>query len=228
VKLPELGPIGSFGLANRRHFMAPVAGFEDVDGPVQVINKYEGGLWTTTLDHSPLDVVAWHGNNTPYKFDLDLFMSINTVSYDHPDPSINTVMTSPSATPGTANMDFVVFAPRWLTAEHSFRPPPFHRNVMSEFMGLIHGVYDAKAEGFMPGGVSLHNCMMPHGPDYGTYIKGVQGPQDPHKLDNTLAFMFETRAPLRPTKYMLESTALQQNYDDCWAGFPKAGIPPQR
>ena len=162
-RLPELGPIGSQGLAQTRDFLAPVAAFEDA-GRCEVVAKFMGGLWATELAHSPLDVVAWHGDYVPYKYDLARFMAINTVSFDHPDPSIFTVLTSPSGQPGVANCDFVIFPPRWLVAEGTFRPPWFHRNVMSELMGLVHGVYDAKAEGFLPGGISIHNCMSAHGP----------------------------------------------------------------
>jgi homogentisate 1,2-dioxygenase len=164
-KLPDLGPIGSNGLANPRDFETPVAAFEDVDEPTLVIQKFQGLLWAAEWDHSPLDVVAWHGNLAPYRYDLSRFNTINTVSFDHPDPSIFTVLTSPSEIPGTANCDFVIFPPRWMVAEHTFRPPWFHRNVMSEFMGLVHGAYDAKQGGFSPGGSSLHNCMSDHGPD---------------------------------------------------------------
>ncbi|HVQ77440.1 MAG TPA: homogentisate 1,2-dioxygenase, partial [Candidatus Binatia bacterium] len=170
-RLPELGPIGSQGLAQRRDFLAPVAAYEDKAGPCQVVAKFMGALWAAERRHSPLDVVAWHGNYAPYAYDLARFMAINTVSVDHPDPSIFTVLTSPSGQPGIANCDLVVFPPRWMVAEHTFRPPWFHRNVMSELMGLIRGAYDAKAEGFLPGGISIHNCVSGHGPDRATYEK---------------------------------------------------------
>ena len=227
LRLPELGPIGSNGLANPRDFCTPTAAYEDQEGPHTLVCKYQGNLWSTTLDHSPLDVVAWHGNYAPYKYDLAYFMAINTASFDHPDPSINTVLTSPSEIPGTANIDFVIFPPRWLVAEHTFRPPWFHRNVMNEFMGLIHGVYDAKAEGFVPGGASLHNCMLPHGPDMTTFEKASAAELTPHFLGATLAFMFETRYPIRPTKYAMESPYLQPNYDACWNGFKKHFVAPK-
>ncbi|HUK09632.1 MAG TPA: homogentisate 1,2-dioxygenase [Stellaceae bacterium] len=220
-RLPELGPIGANGLANPRDFLAPTAWFEDRDEKIEVIAKFEGNLWATTFDHSPLDVVAWHGNYVPYKYDLARFNTIGTVSYDHPDPSIFTVLTAPTDTPGTANCDFVIFPPRWMVAEHTFRPPWFHRNVMSEFMGLVHGVYDAKAEGFVPGGASLHNCMAGHGPDAPTFEKAVNADLRPHKIDDTLAFMFETRLVMRPTRFALETEALQGDYDSRWQGLPK-------
>ena len=224
-RLPELGPIGSNGLANARDFLTPVAWYEDRDAPTQVVQKFQGRLWETTLDHSPLDVVAWHGNLAPYKYDLARFNTIGTVSYDHPDPSIFTVLTSPSEVPGTANCDFVVFPPRWMVAEDTFRPPWFHRNVMSEFMGLIHGVYDAKAGGFAPGGASLHNCMSGHGPDKASYEQAIAATLTPHKIDNTLAFMFESRWVIRPTRFAFESPLLQGDYDACWADFTKAEPP---
>ena len=170
-------------------------------------------------DHSPLDVVAWHGNYAPYKYDLARFNTIGTVSFDHPDPSIFTVLTSPTDTPGTANCDFVIFPPRWMVAEHTFRPPFFHRNYMSEFMGLVRGAYDAKAAGFVPGGMSLHNCMSAHGPDRATFDKAVAADLAPQKIADTLAFMFETRLVMRPTRFALETPSLQRDYDDCWAGF---------
>jgi homogentisate 1,2-dioxygenase len=224
-RLPELGPIGSNGLANARDFLSPIAAYEDVERPTRVTQKFQGRLWETTLDHSPLDVVAWHGNLAPYKYDLARFNTIGTVSFDHPDPSIFTVLTSPSDTPGTANCDFVIFPPRWMVAEQTFRPPWFHRNVMSELMGLVHGVYDAKAEGFVPGGASLHNCMSAHGPDRETYDRAVSADLAPHKIDGTLAFMFETRWVISPTRAAMESPVLQKDYDACWSNLKKATLP---
>lgn len=223
-RLPDLGPIGANGLANPRDFETPTAWFEDVDGAVEVIQKFAGRLWRTTLDHSPLDVVAWHGNLAPYKYELARFNTVNTVSFDHPDPSIFTVLTSPSDTAGTANCDFVIFPPRWMVAEDTFRPPWFHRNVMSEFMGLIHGAYDAKEGGFAPGGASLHNCMAGHGPDLASWEKATAAELKPVKIDNTMAFMFESRWIIRPTRWATETELCQLDYDDCWAGFPKARI----
>ena len=220
-RLPELGPIGANGLANPRDFLTPCAWFEDGKTACELVAKFEGNLWATGLDHSPLDVVAWHGNYAPYKYDLARFNTIGTVSFDHPDPSIFTVLTAPTDTPGTANCDFVIFPPRWMVAEHTFRPPFFHRNVMSEFMGLVRGAYDAKAEGFAPGGASLHNCMSAHGPDAATFARAIAAELAPHKIADTLAFMFETRLVLRPTRFALETPALQADYDACWADLPK-------
>ncbi len=218
-RLPELGPIGSNGLANARDFQAPVAAFEEESGPVRIINKFLGHLWQAEQSHTPLDVVAWHGNLTPYKYDLARFMALGSISFDHPDPSIYTVLTSGTDTPGVANCDFVIFPPRWLVAEDTFRPPWFHRNIMSELMGLVRGVYDAKAEGFVPGGISLHNCMMPHGPDAATFEKASAAELKPHRLDNTLAFMFESRHVFRPTAQALSAANLQPDYDSVWRGF---------
>ncbi|MGS0743349.1 homogentisate 1,2-dioxygenase [Glaciimonas sp. GG7] len=219
--LPELGPIGSNGLANARDFLAPVAAFEEREGNFQLVAKFNGRLWSAAIGHSPLDVVAWHGNYTPYKYDLSRFNTINTVSFDHPDPSIFTVLTSPSDTPGTANVDFVIFPPRWMVAENTFRPPWFHRNVMSEYMGLVLGAYDAKAAGFAPGGGSLHNCMSGHGPDAATFEKASAAPLTPHHIENTLAFMFESRYLIHPTRFALETPLLQKDYLACWHGLKK-------
>jgi homogentisate 1,2-dioxygenase len=220
-RLPELGAIGANGLANPRDFLTPVAAYEDRDGTFEVIAKFAGNLWAAEFDHSPLDVVAWHGNYAPYKHDLEHFNTLGTISFDHPDPSIFTVLTAPSEIPGTANCDFVIFPPRWLVAEHTFRPPWFHRNVMSEFMGLVQGAYDAKAEGFVPGGMSLHNCMAGHGPDAATYEKASTAELQPQKIENTLAFMFEARFPIRPTRFALQTPSLQRDYDSCWRDLPK-------
>ena len=184
-----------------------------------------GALWRTSLDHSPLDVVAWHGNYHPYKYDLARFNAINTVSFDHPDPSIFTVLTSPSDTPGTANVDFVIFPPRWQVAEDTFRPPYFHRNAMSELMGLVRGRYDAKEGGFVPGGASLHNAMSAHGPDRASYEKAVAAKLEPQYLGDTLAFMFEGRYPFHPTAFALASPTFDAGYDAAWDGFPKAKRP---
>jgi homogentisate 1,2-dioxygenase len=221
LRLPELGPIGANGLASARDFQTPVAAFEDRDGPHQVVQKFEGHLWAAEHDHSPLDVVAWHGNYAPYKYDLARFNVINTVSFDHIDPSIFTVLTAPSEFSGTANLDFVIFPSRWMVAEHTFRAPWFHRNVMSEYMGLICGRYDAKESGFVPGGASLHNCMSGHGPDAASFEASSTAEMKPTYWDLGLAFMFETRFVLRPTRFALETPALQRDYDSVWAGLKK-------
>ena len=223
LRLPELGPIGSNGLANPRDFETPVAWFEDRDEPTEVVQKFLGSLWTTKLAHSPLDVVAWHGNYAACRYDLANFNVIGTISFDHPDPSIFTVLTSPSDVPGRANADFVIFPPRWMVAEDTFRPPWFHRNVMSEAMGLIYGAYDAKAEGFQAGGLSLHNLMSGHGPDLESWQKASGAELKPTKIEGTMAFMVETCWPYRPTDWALERA--QPDYDIAWTGFPKAKLP---
>jgi homogentisate 1,2-dioxygenase len=230
LRLPELGPIGANGLANARDFQTPVASFEDREGSFHLVTKFGGHLFAAETNHSPLNVVAWHGNYAPYKYELARFNTMNTVSYDHPDPSIFTVLTSPSEIPGTANVDFVIFPPRWMVAEHTFRPPYFHRNVMSEFMGLIHGQYDAKAAqdkagGFVPGGASLHNCMSAHGPDAPSFAAASQAGLQPQFLADTLAFMFETRFVIRPTAFALNTEAMQNDYWQCWQGLQKIDIP---
>jgi homogentisate 1,2-dioxygenase len=223
LRLPELGPIGSNGLANARDFETPTAWYEDRDGPAELVAKSAGRLWRAPLDHSPLDVVAWHGNLAPYKYDLRRFNTIGSISYDHPDPSIFVVLQSPSETPGTSNIDFVVFPPRWLVMEHTFRPPWFHRNVASEYMGLIAGQYDAKSEGFVPGGASLHNCMSGHGPDAATFERASSADTSrPVHLADTMAFMIETRRLIRPTREALDGRPpLQRDYTRCWADLPK-------
>jgi homogentisate 1,2-dioxygenase len=221
LRLPDLGLIGSNGLANPRDFLTPVAAYEDRDGDFTVIAKFLGKLYAAKIDHSPLDVVAWHGNYAPYKYDLGKFNAINSVSFDHPDPSIFTVLTAPSDTPGMANVDFVIFPPRWMVAEHTFRPPYFHRNIMNEYMGLIFGTYDAKAEGFVPGGASLHNCMSGHGPDAASFEQASEAELQPRYLGDTLAFMFETRYVLKPARAALTAPQLQGDYWKCWQGLQK-------
>jgi homogentisate 1,2-dioxygenase len=220
-RLPDLGPIGANGLANPRDFLTPVAAFDDREGEFEVVSKFLGRLWSARYNHSPLDVVAWHGNYAPYIYDMARFNCINTVSFDHPDPSIFTVLTAPSHLLGTANVDFAIFPPRWLVAEHTFRPPWFHRNMMNEFMGLIYGEYDAKAEGFLPGGASLHNCMSGHGPDTETFERASNDELKPRHIGDTLAFMFETRLAVRPTLYALEQKILQHEYYECWQGLKR-------
>ncbi|MBC7521752.1 MAG: homogentisate 1,2-dioxygenase [Sandarakinorhabdus sp.] len=221
-RLPDLGPIGSNGLANPRDFESPVAAFEDRDEAFELVQKFNGQYWSTSLDHSPFDVVAWHGNLAPVKYDLRRFNTLGTVSFDHPDPSIFTVLTSPGDTPGRANADFVIFPPRWMVAEDTFRPPWFHRNLMSEAMGLITGVYDAKAGGFAPGSVSLHNMMSAHGPDVATWQAASAAELTPHKITDTMAFMVESCWPYRVSDTGM--TSAQADYDDAWARFPKATI----
>jgi homogentisate 1,2-dioxygenase len=221
-RLPDLGVIGSNGLANPRDFLTPSAWYEDKEGDFELLTKFGGRLWSAPIGHSPLDVVAWHGNFAPYKYDLRRFNTIGSISYDHPDPSIFLVLQSPSAVPGVDSIDFVIFPPRWLAAENTFRPPWFHRNVASEFMGLIHGEYDAKAEGFMPGGASLHNCMTGHGPDADTFEKASRSDTSrPGKVADTMAFMFETPLVIKPTQFALETSQLQSEYFQCWQNLKK-------
>ncbi|MCX5539883.1 homogentisate 1,2-dioxygenase [Paraburkholderia sp. CNPSo 3076] len=229
LRLPDLGVIGSNGLANPRDFLTPVAEYEDREGEFELVTKLDGQLWRADIGHSPLDVVAWHGNYAPYKYDLRRFNTIGSISYDHPDPSIFLVLHAPTDTPGVDSIDFVIFPPRWLAAENTFRPPWYHRNVASEFMGLVHGVYDAKAEGFVPGGASLHNCMSGHGPDAETFEKASHADTTkPHKVGDTMAFMFETRTLIRPTRYALETSQLQAHYYECWQGLTKHFNPEQQ
>jgi homogentisate 1,2-dioxygenase len=226
LRIPDLGPIGSNGLANPRDFLTPNAAFEDVDGDFELIAKFQGHLWRADIGHSPLDVVAWHGNHAPYKYDLRRFNTIGSISFDHPDPSIFLVLTSPSDTPGVGNLDFVIFPPRILAMRDTFRPPWFHRNIASEFMGLIHGVYDAKAEGFAPGGCSLHNCMTGHGPDAATFEKASNADTSkPDYIEGTMAFMFESRAVIRPTAQALAAGHRQRDYQQCWAGLRRHFAP---
>ena len=227
-RLPDLGVIGSNGLANPRDFQTPVAWYEDKNGKYELVAKFMGHLWSAEMDHSPLDVVAWHGNYAPYKYDLRRFSPIGSIGFDHPDPSIFLVLQSPSDTPGVDMIDFVIFPPRILAMEHTFRPPWFHRNVASEFMGLVHGAYDAKAAGFVPGSASLHNCMSGHGPDAETFEKASRGDTSkPDTIRDTMAFMFETRHVIRPTRFALESPQLQADYFQCWQGL-KHNFDPSR
>ncbi|HEY0488452.1 MAG TPA: homogentisate 1,2-dioxygenase [Telluria sp.] len=229
LRLPDLGVIGSNGLANPRDFLTPVASYEEREGDFELVARFQGRMWRAAIGHSPLDVVAWHGNYAPYKYDLRRFNTIGSISYDHPDPSIFLVLQAPSDTPGVDTLDFVIFPPRWLNAEDTFRPPWFHRNFASEFMGLIHGAYDAKAEGFAPGGASLHNCMSGHGPDAGTFDKAsLADTSKPHHVTDTMAFMFETPAVIRPTVHALESSQLQTSYANCWQGLEKRFDPARR
>lgn len=221
LRLPERGPVGANGYANQRDFLYPCAWYEDLDKPHTLITKFAGGFYQAPLSHSPFDVVAWVGNSAPYKYDLSRFNVINTVSFDHPDPSIFTVLTSPSETDGVANLDFVIFPPRWTVADNTFRPPWYHRNVMSEFMGLIHGMYDAKGKGFEPGGMSLHNCMTPHGPEAAVFDKASAAELKPHYVKDTLAFMFESRYVIVPTSFALNTSSRQADYRSCWNGLER-------
>jgi homogentisate 1,2-dioxygenase len=222
-KLPDLGPIGSNGLANARDFLTPRARYEDIEAPCELLGKFDRALWAAKLDHSPLDVVAWHGNHAPYKYDLRRFNTMGSTSYDHPDPSIFLVLHSPSDTAGTSNLDFVIFPPRWLVMQNTFRPPWFHRNVANEFMGLICGLYDAKSTGFVPGGSSLHNCMSGHGPDAGAFEQASAADTSiPAQVTGTMAFMFESRSVLKPARSALQGTPpLQDDYMSHWLGLKK-------
>ena len=222
LRLPDLGPIGSNGSAIPRDFLTPNAAYEDLEGAFEFVTKFQGHLWRADIGHSPLDVVAWHGNYAPYKYDLRRFNANGSISHDHPDPSIFLVLHSPSDTPGTSNVDFAIFPPRVLAMQDTFRPPWFHRNSASELMGLVHGVYDAKADGFVPGGCSLHNCMTGHGPDAATFEKAsVADTSKPDYIENTMAIMFETRAVIRPVTQALDAAHRQMDYPDVWMGLRK-------
>ena len=220
-RLPELGVIGTNGLANSRDFQSPVAAYEDRDGDFRLVAKFQGALWEAEIDHSPLDVVAWHGTYAPYKYDLNRFNGMNTVTYDHPDPSIYCVLAAPTAIPGTSNVEFGLIADRWTVARETFRPPPFHRNVCSEFVGLVEGRYIGKGETFAPGCASLHNCMSGHGPDAEAYERGSSANLEPQFLSNTMVFLFETQLPIRPTKWALETDLLEREYYKHWQGLKK-------
>jgi homogentisate 1,2-dioxygenase len=228
LTLPDRGPIGANCLANPRDFLTPVAAYEDKPGKAVLFAKWCGELYATDIAQSPLDVVAWHGNYAPYKYDLRTFSPVGAVAFDHPDPSIFTVMTSPSGEPGTANIDFVIFPERWSVAENTFRPPWYHRNIMSEFMGLVYGIYDAKPVGFTPGGFSLHNMMLPHGPDMPAYEAASTVDLKPHKMEGTLAFMFETRFPQRVTAFAAGLAGLQQDYIECWTDLKRRFDPTRK
>ncbi|MEZ5824168.1 MAG: homogentisate 1,2-dioxygenase [Geminicoccaceae bacterium] len=219
--LPGRGPIGANCLANPRDFKTPVAAFEEIEEPHRLIVKWCGGFHETEIGHSPLDVVAWHGNYAPFKYDLRTYSPVGAILFDHPDPSIFTVLTAPSGEEGTANIDFVIFPERWMVAEHTFRPPWYHRNIMSEFMGNVYGQYDAKPQGFVPGGMSLHNCMLPHGPDTNAFEGASRAELKPHKLEDTMAFMFETRFAQQPTAFAASEAKLQDDYIECWDGLKK-------
>ena len=219
--LPHRGPIGANCLANPRDFLTPVAAFEDREEPHRVVVKWCGTFHESTISHSPLDVVAWHGNYCPWVYDLTAFSPVGAVLFDHPDPSIFTVLTAPSGVEGTANIDFVLFRDRWGVAEDTFRPPWYHKNVMSELMGNIHGVYDAKPQGFAPGGLSLHNMMLPHGPDREAFEGASRAELRPAKLSDTMVFMFETRFPQQLTAWAAREAPLQDDYADVWAGLEK-------
>ncbi|MCH2163851.1 MAG: homogentisate 1,2-dioxygenase [Marinovum sp.] len=220
-ELPHRGPIGANCLANPRDFKTPVAAFEDREVPSTVTVKWCGQFHKTDIGQSPLDVVAWHGNYAPLKYDLRAFCPVGAILFDHPDPSIFTVLTAPSGVPGTANIDFVLFRERWMVAENTFRPPWYHKNVMSELMGNIYGIYDAKPEGFVPGGMSLHNMMLPHGPDRKAFEGASNAELKAEKLDNTMSFMFETRFPQHLTEFAGREAPLQDNYIDCWSDMEK-------
>lgn len=218
-RLPDTGVLGTNVLARARDFQVPTASFEERVGNFKLITKFQGQLWEASIEHSPIDVAAWHGNYVPYKYNLALFNTIGTVSFDHPDPSIFSVLCSPSSIPGVSNIDFVIFPPRWIVANDTFRPPYFHRNIMSEYMGLIQGGYEAKLNGFIPGAGSVHNCMAAHGPDADAYHSALANDQQPEYYDNTLAFMFESRQAWRLTALAYNSDARQKNYLDCWQGL---------
>ena len=220
-QLPELGLIGSNGLANASDFMAPVAAYEDRTGAFELVQKYGGNLWSTQLGYSPLDVVAWRGRCTPLKYDSSTFVALGTATVDHPDPSIFCALTSPADPIAGANVDMMILPPRWMVAERSFRPPGFHRNSVCEVVALIKGQHQGKTGGFQPGGVSIHNNFAPHGPDVATVEAARVAELKPQKLEGGLSFMFETRYPLSLTEFGRTVPGFQKNVVAAWQNFTR-------
>jgi homogentisate 1,2-dioxygenase len=219
MKLPELGPIGANGLANPQDFCIPKASYYNEKGEFNIYAKFLGEFFMCTSKMNPLDVVSWRGNYYPYKYNLRNYNTINSVSFDHPDPCIFTVMSSMSTRPGVAVLDFVVFQKRFMVAENTFRPPYFHRNTMAEFMGNIYGDYDAKSGGFEPGCSSLHSPMTPHGPETKATEKAMHEDLKPVKYKDTMSFMFESCYLLRIANdaYVTESSVqVDHEYNNCW------------
>jgi len=212
--LPDPGITGPNTSALARDFVYPSAQPED-DAPTAIIVKTGGRFLATSIDRTPLDVVAWRGNYAPYRYDLRQFSPLGAVLFDHPDPSLGTVLTSPSDLVGTANVDLVVFRERWVVAEDTFRPPWFHSNTMSEFMGLIDGSYDAKP-GQAPGSMTLHNQHLPHGPATTAFEAASAAELMPQRLEPTLAFMLESRYVWQPTQWAATTDRLDVDYDACW------------
>ncbi len=210
------GVIGANGTTEELDFRIPVAWYEERSGDFTMLRKFNGHVWEHAISHSPLDVVAWCGTYYPYQYDLSLFKPMFTASIDHPDPSIFVVLSSPSLAPGTSNLDFIIFPERWMVADHTFRPPYYHRNAMSEFMGNIRGAYDAKEHGFLPGGASLHNCMLGHGPDTEAYDHAIKQVLKPQYYEGNLAFMLESNKLFEITAEAYESPLREMQYQDCW------------
>lgn len=219
--LPDLGLIGSHGLANAIDFETPVAAFEDNEEPTELIQKFCGSFWETKLEYSVFDVVAWRGNWAPCKYDMMKFNTMGSISYDHPDPSIFCALTSSSDAVAGGNVDFMILPPRWIVAEHSFRPPGFHRNSVSEFLALVKGAHESRSSNFPPGSISLHNCWTPHGPDTETLEQARTAELQPQRVDDALVFMLETRFPLEMSSAAFESDKRQRDCTNGWAGFTK-------
>ena len=223
LHLPELGPLGANGLANPQDFKIPVADFSNEKGEYRIFAKFLGKFFVAESENSPLDIVAWRGNYYPFKYDFRNYNTMNSVSFDHPDPSIFTVLSAMSSTPGVAILDLVVFKQRFMVAENTFRPPYYHRNIMTEFMGNIYGEYDAKPSGgFEPGCSSLHSPMTPHGPESSVFEKASTAELEPVKYKDTMSFMFESCFVLRIANSAIGSTGVpveDEKYHDCWKGF---------
>lgn len=219
-RLPELGPIGSCSLANQRDFQIPTAIYDgkleaDIAVPNRgsdwtIISRMASKLWSCTQDHTPFDVAGWHGTFYPYKYDLGRFSILGSILFDHPDPSIFTVLTAPSnREPGTSVVDFAIIPPRWNMMEDTYWPPYYHRNTMSEFSGPI--VYDQahewhKEHSFKPYGAQLNGTMTAHGPSKEVHQAARESDLKPKKvgMEGLTIFLLETECPMRVQNWAVE------------------------
>jgi homogentisate 1,2-dioxygenase len=225
-RLPERGPIGANGLADERHFLAPVAAYEDRACPgYEVLVKHGGQLFRATIDHVPYDVVAWHGNHVPCKYDLAHFNAMGSVSFDHPDPSILTVLTCPLDDHGNNMADVLVFSGRWEVAEHTFRPPYYHRNVATEFSYIV--ALPEPYSGFEKGAYFLSPSMTPHGISGRAHRQALEADDAPRRLpDGSIWVMFETALGLRLTPWAMASGNRDDAYHELWTDMPATFSPP--
>lgn len=222
-QLPERGPIGANGLVDERHFRGPTPYYEDRLAPgFRMTHKFGGALSEATQDHSPFDVVGWHGAYLPLAYRFSAFSPVSNTAFDHTDPSAFTVLSAALDEEGANALDLVVFPARWDPTEHTFKPPYFHRNVTTEINGIIED--PSLNAPFTTGMVFVTPSMTPHGVRAGAVerflAKSDEAADRPTKSSSkSLWFQFETALHFHRTEWAKRTDLAKEDWPDVWGEY---------